>query len=404
MSSAMRTIIRSYLQEYFTLNTKCKMYLLLYMLFSVAAGVSFFIALYLKLHLKLAVEAIGHISACFLLGQLLGSWLASNSLDKLNYFYLTALSLFALALSFFAIAFIHEPILLIPMMLIMGISSYFHIISSSFLITNLAGSSHESRARAISLLDVSSNIGIGIGGVLVNYFSTAHSQRMFLVISFLLILTGVIYLCDGKVKFQLSHEAPGMHTKPNRSMYRLSLFFIFMLGLIFAQQRISYALFLNESFGQSGASSIFLLNSLIIICCLPNVTRFAIKCNKIIMMGLGGVLLGLGMCMLQFAYLFSAVVFICVVITLGEMLGMTLSQLVCFESAEKTNRGKALSYYKFLYALGTIFGTSIGGYIQGNMGMRYIWLLCGCIGITLLLVSLNYARFPLSKEAVLTSS
>lgn len=265
----MKHIIRLYIKEYFSLNNKCILYLFLHILFSIAAGIFFFIAIYLKLNLKLDVRSIANISSFFVLGQLLGSWLSSKLLDQINYFYLTSIALLIVALSLFLLCVIHQPSLLIPTVIILGVGCYLYIISSSFLITNLAGTTAQDRGRAISLLSVSSNMGIGIGGTLVNYFSIQYSQIMFALIGILLLIASLIYWIDGKIKFEANLNISDNYQNANKALYRLSLFFIFMLGIIFAQQRISYALFLNNSFGAFGASSIFLLNSLIIIFCLP---------------------------------------------------------------------------------------------------------------------------------------
>lgn len=115
-------------------------------------------------------------------------------------------------------------------------------------------------------------------------------------------------------------------------------------------------------------------------------------------MGIGGLLLGLGMWMLQLGPSFSVIILICIIITVGEMLAATLSELICFESSSKEIRGKAMSYYRLLYSCGTITGAYLGGNIQTYIGLTYVWLFCGFIGLILFLTSIRYFKVHARKE------
>ncbi|WP_058513116.1 MFS transporter [Legionella santicrucis] len=112
--------------------------------------------------------------------------------------------------------------------------------------------------------------------------------------------------------------------------------------------------------------------------------------RPLLAMGLGAFFLGGGMFVLNIASsAYWLVIMVCLITTLGEMLGTTLSQLLCFQYVSKEKRGKAMGYYKFLYAFGTIFGTLIGGKIQVTFGENYIWYFCGIIGFLSLALCLK---------------
>ncbi|STX81530.1 multidrug resistance protein, MFS family [Legionella busanensis] len=384
------SFIKQYLYSYINLNTKCKLYLLFYMLQSISAGVSFFIAIFLNEYLLLTTDTISLIVGCFVLGNLLGSWLTSKLLDKSNPFKLSGISLILQAICFFAICSTTSTWLITVIMLILGMASYVYVICNDYLITALAGKMESERALAISLLNVSSNIGLGIGGVVVSYLSKANPIYMFVMIGTILIISALFYFLDSsdKVHIKKVNHDEG-RSKANQNLYRLSLGIIFLLGLIFAQQRVGYSLFLTKYYGDSGASFIFMLNSFLIIFLLPTVTKNAIKKNQVLSMGLGVFFLGGGMFLLSMASsAYWLVIVVCLITTLGEMLGTTLSQLLCFQYVSIEKRGKAMGHYKFLYAFGTIIGTLTGGKIQVVFGENYIWFFCGIIGcLSLILCS-----------------
>lgn len=393
----MRIGFKGYISEYKSLSTLCKKYLNLYMLQSVTAGVGFFIAIYLEIHFKLPPKTIGYIVGCYIAGNFFGSWFTARVLDKYDSFKYSALMLIIQGLSFLAICLISNITLISIIMFILGVSSYAYTITNNYVITVLAGNNEDKRSTAISLLNVFSNIGIGLGGAIVSIFSKNQPILMLSSMGVILMVSALFYLKSEGMDKQSEQKIKGKDNDlvPSVIIYRLSLFIIFGLGLIFAQQRVSYSLFLENSFGESGASTVFLLNSLLIIFLLPSVIKYFKKFNNVFSLGLGGLLLGGAMFFLQYADIFYVVIFICIVATLGEMLASVFSQLLCFQSAPKNGQGKAMGYYKLLYAFGTWIGSNLGGNIQENYGLNGVWEFCGVIGFIVFISCLiSYKYIP----------
>lgn len=385
--------VKKYLSGYRILNSSCKRYLWLYMLHSISAGVAFFIAIFLHDFLSFSADIISIIVGFYVVGNLLGSWLSAKLIDKNKPFKLSALSLIIQGVCFFSICCMTSYLALSIILLILGTASYVYMISSNYLITWLAGTEEKHRASAISLQNVFSNVGLGLGGVIVSYLSRSHSIFMFVSVGTLLIMSGIIYLFYQSKELEVFEEnSTDKLSLPNLNLYRLSLVIVFFLGFIFAQQRVSYSLFLKINFGGSGAGFIFFLNSILIIFFLPTVTKYAVNTNQIISMGVGTFLLGVGMLLLGVASSFFFVVVICFITTLGEMLSTTLSQLICFQSVSTEKRGKAMGYYKFFYASGTIIGTLVGGKIQVTLDSNYVWITCGIIGVLALVLSYHFSE------------
>jgi predicted MFS family arabinose efflux permease len=287
-------------------------------------------------------------------------------------------------------------------MFLLGVFSYIFTIANNYFIPLAAGNTDEEQARSISLLSVSSNIGVGIGGALVSILSNQYPTILFALMSITLIVSSGAYFKQN-IKLSSSVDKGAESKFPlNKHYYFLSLFVIFMLGLIFAQKRVSYSLFVESNFGSNDTSFLFILNSLLIIFFLPSVTKVFKSYERGMVIGIGCILLGGGLFLLQYTSLFVIAIVICVITTFGEMLGSVFSQLMCFQSSPPSHKGRAMGYYKLLYALGTFIGSSIGGNIQEYFGTNVVWEVCGLLGFTIFTVCIAFSKLT-QKDPVLVS-
>lgn len=389
-------MLKKYARGFTELNAHCISLLLAYMLQSISAGMAFFIAIYLDSNFKLSAQIIGIIVSAFSTGNLLGALFAAKITDKTNPFKVSFYSVFVQGLCFCLIPLCANPSFMIGVMFVLGFSGYTFTANNQYLITAVAGTEKSQRSKAISLISVSSNIGVGLGGALVSIFSKDYSYPLLIGAGGLLFITSIYYFISAR-KIKISSTASSKNASTDRrkedpNLYFYSLLIIFILGLIFAQQRVSYSLYLNQYFPGSRASSLLLLNSLLIVFGMTSISSISLRFNNYIMMGVGCLLLGGGMFFYQFTYYYPLVLLICIVSTAGEMIGTLVSQLCCFNSSNEKERGKAMGYYKFLYALGTVCGTSVGGGLQTHYGMNTVWLFCGVLAFSMFFISFLMAN------------
>ncbi len=371
------------------------------MIQTITAGVGFFIAVYLDIHLKLPTHIIGYIVSLYVAGNLIGSAISTKILDLSNPVRLSGISLFSQSICFATLCLTdYVPIISIAMFFL-GAFGYVFTITNNYFIPMISGSSDEEQARSISLLSVASNIGVGLGGALVSLLSSNHPVVLFAFVSATLLISSAAYF---KRNINLCGSSANKENKVqfsyHKQNYFLSLFVIFVLGLIFAQKRVSYSLFLENSFGANDASFLFMLNSLLIIFLLPWVTKLFKSYERHIVIGAGCILLGGGLFFLQYASIFYVAILICVIATFGEMLSSVFSQLMCFQSATNSSKGKAMSYYKLLYALGTLIGSSIGGNVQEYFGTNAVWEVSGMLGAILFAICIASLKI-IQKEPVI---
>lgn len=400
----MKKYVVDYIHSIRQINNECKVLLFFYMLQCISAGIAFFIAIYLDKHLSISPKSIGIIVSLFAAGNLLGALGAAKVSDYVSPYKISAISIFIQGACFCLIALSTSHYTLGLLMFCLGFSGYAYSANNQFLITSLSGKTKQERSNSISLISVSSNIGIGLGGALVSFLSKNYSFQLLFSTGVMLLAVSIYYIKLESKKlcfFNSSTDSTNKLRDTGRGYYAFSLITIFIMGLIFAQQRVSYSLYLNTNFNESIISMLLMLNSILIILGMPSVNKFSLSFNSLFMMGLGGVLLGGGMALYQFTSYLPFVIIICVITTIGEMLGTLVSQLVCFQSAPDSHKGKAIGYYKFLYAVGTTLGTSLGGTIQQNFGINNVWSFCGLLGVILLGFSffvVKYSRKSLTLQ------
>ncbi len=388
-------ILNEYLRTFTSLNNKCKLFLYLFFIRSFSAGIIYYIAIYLS-HINLKANVIGYEISSLILGNLLGSLLVSQVLNNNNTFKLAGYGLFIQGLCFLIISLFSSTYLLALAVFSIGFFGYIYKISSDFLITSLSGEDKNSRSKAITLMSVFSNLGLGLGGASVGLISENNAKFLFLGTGILLLVASMPYFKNNSQLSEIINNNSNDNELPNSNLFILSLISILVMGMIFAQQRIGFGIFLNNHFSGSGMSAIILLNSAMIILVLPILRPYLVQHSSVITMGVGVLLLGGGMFFLKYITNFYFVPFLCIVWTLGEMISSTISHLMCFQFSEKNKRGQAMGAYKFLYALGTLVGALIGARILKYSSLDNIWLLCGFLGFFVFFLSLLITSFKKS--------
>ena len=382
-------LIRKSIQTFQELNQECRILLFYYTLRSITSGITFFIALYLS-HINMKVSVIGTEVTLLTLGNLIGAWLAAKFSDRTNPYFMSGLMLWIQGACFIAIALSHSVVVLGFAVFVYGLSGYAYMVINQALIPCVAGDSEKLRSQAISLISVTSNLGLMIGGVVVSLFSESYSMVMFLSFGIGLFWIG-LKLISTKSIIPIEKALPkGAASTPNRKLYQLTLFISLLLGLYFAQQRLGYQIFLDQYFSDYQSSILIALNGILIIVFLPTLSKQLIKYNPLHMLGAGGVFLSVGLYFLQFNHAYWFVLLLCMVRTVGEMITIQITTLYCYQSAPSSSHGNAMGMYKVLYSIGTIFGSFSGGSLLTSYGISSIWNLGGALGVLIPVLCMAY--------------
>lgn len=379
------------------LDPRCKQFLFLYFIRAISAGIAFFIGIYLA-HIRMKWLIIGYEVTALSAGNIVGAWLSAKYSDKFNPLIFSGFSLLLQGICFLLIAYSAKPVVLAASVFLYGLAGYAFVAINHYIITSYANDSESVRAHVISFTSIASNIGLLLGGILVSYLSSDYAILLFSLIGGMLIVVSLFYFCEKGESVIIRNSNLNDSTTPNKTIYFVALAATFLLGIIFAQQRIGYQVFLENHFTSLQISIILGLNTFIIITLLPYLTQRIMALNHLIALALGGLILGVGMYLVIYSDNYYFVLSLCVVRTLGEMIAIVMSQFICFQYSPKAARGRAMGNHKFIFAFGILAGSFIGANMLSDWGMNLVWVLCGMTGLMIFTVS--YFSSPRVKKMV----
>ncbi|ODN43202.1 hypothetical protein BGC07_10075 [Piscirickettsia litoralis] len=277
--------------------------------------------------LGLSVGSATFIISCYGVGKILGGFLSGKLVDKFSANSVSAVSLLIMAFLFLIMAYLRDVYSLSLSGLIIGILAYGFITSNSVWVLNSCEKSSKMKLKAINMLSVSSNLGIGIAAAIVSLFAVAGFIIIF-YISFFSLLTASIFLFlqdkhSDSLGNDFSEELSSDKKRGNKKVLLLALGCLFFIGIAVAEKTALYVVYLHQNFPQYSISLIgllFMLNPIMVVFAqAPIVNSFQNK-NKILVLGLGAFLMGLGLIVLCFSFVFVIAVISMIVWTIGEML------------------------------------------------------------------------------------
>jgi MFS family permease len=99
------------------------------------------------------------------------------------------------------------------------------------------------------------------------------------------------------------------------------------------------------------------------------------------LMTVGTLLYAIGFSMYGFVSSYSAFLFAMVIITLGEMIVVPVSQAFVAQLAPEDMRGRYMAFFGFSWILPGMVGPLMAGLIMDNTDPRWVWYAAGMLGM-----------------------
>lgn len=351
-----------------------------------------FLAIYFANELTLSAENIGVLISCYGVGTLGGGLFGGQLTDKFPPKYISGLCVFLQAFFYATLIFTHSFLFLIFILFGLGVATYGFLTASYTWILSYCKHTESEKFKTLGILTVVSNLGMSLAAILVGFSGTIGFQKLFIISSLMLTFLGII-ICSVKkpiIKTNLSFLNTEIQEKSNsiqktnhkKALY-LALICLLLMGSIVAQLNATYPLYIQEAFSQMGLKSVsvlFTISSLLIVFFQAPVVHFFKHFNKLRLVGIGSVLLGLGMFLLIFPIGYWVMIFACIVFSFGEMFFFSSVQLVCYESGDSSKKGQSMGLFRVFYGASRIVGPVIGGLVY-HFNPIILWILCGFIGL-----------------------
>lgn len=368
-------------------------------------GVCGFLSLYMVDELHLNVASAGFMMSFYGVGTIIGGLIGGKLSDLISAKIVSIASIFLQSIAFLTLVKASSIHWLAVSLFILGIGSYGFISSNHVWVLAQCRHDENQRLKAINILGVASNLGLGLSALAIGLFSIKNFTHFFIVISYLLLFVAG-YVCfikerndnDVAVDFgdtvKLDSKLDNKHINIDKSIILFSLTCLFVSGLVITQLSSTYPIYLQSIFTGMGLNSfsiLFALNSFIVVLFQAPIVEFFSKNNKILLMGAGAFLLGLGFFLLNFANTYGVAIMACVVMTVGEILFFSVTQLICYDRSSK--KGHAIGIYRMVYAVSRMVAPIMGGLIYQKFGGAVVWGVCFVLGLTCLIPSLYLKRF-----------
>ena len=356
-----------------------------------------FLSLYLTRDLGLTAAAAGIIIGSFGLGAMAGSFIGGWFSDRVDPVRVQLLSLFASGIGFLAFTQIERFAALSAGVFVLA------TISEAFRPALMAAVAHRSspeiKARAFALIRLAANLGMAVGPAAAGLLAAYGYVWIFVGDAVTCWAAAVMLIATlSKTIPELVTDNPqdrGRNGSPWRDLPFLGfLLLLTVLAMAFLQVWSTLPLFLRSFFEMSerAIGLLLALNALIIVLTEMLLIRAVENRDRMTMVGLGAFLVCGGLALLSLGSSWVIAVLSMVVLTVGEMLSMPITNAVVAERAGSASVGRYMGAYSLAFSTAFVIGPIVGTAVYQNLGPKTLWLGIGAVGIALALAFASLSR------------
>lgn len=375
---------------------------------SIVIGVCYFISLYFINTLNITISTTGILLSCYGAGTITGGYLSGRLSDLIGYQLISRISLVIEIICLILLSQFTSVNTLMIALFFLGFSIYSFKTSNDICLLKQCHIDPNLRVRAMNISRAAMNLGLGISGLFIGIFTDYDFSRIFYFFSILLTITLLIHLCSNH-SYQESNSSnhidhathPAHFTQFNIHIISLTMFCLFNVGLMIAQLGTTYPIYVKDLFpslGMKAVSILYLVDTILIAFAQVPLTTIINQFDKIILLGFGAILMGIGMLILSFSIYFWIAIISCIAWTTGEMIFMPTAQILCYENGREHQKGHSMGLFQATYASSAVLGPTLGGYVYHHMSGNAVWYTCFTLGIICFSVCCFHLKERKGKE------
>lgn len=352
-----------------------------------------FLSLYLVNQLGFSVLQTGILIAGFGLGSMVGGYLSGLLCDKFSPYRISFIAVLVNGISLLMLCWPTQFSLLLGLIFLMGGSNAAFAPANRIVLMQLC--SKAERIRVSSLRYMTINLGMGAGVFIGGLLAVWGFYWIFIFtgISTLIAAYIIVVYCKpvASVKVLLDSGSLVKNSSVFADKKALIVFFtLLLINLVFAQLKNTYPIYLHDHYrlNEHLFSYVFLLNTILIVVFQVPLLSVLKNSNAMTLTGIGGFLIGIGFYLLPLSTVYMFALFSCIIWTVGEILFFSTMQVLIFDMASEKQKGKYMGIYQMLQAFSNMLGPFAGGYIYGFNNGKYLWQLCGLLGVSVFFIQL----------------
>ena len=370
-----------------------------------------FLTLYLSDKLGFGTTFATRCMGVFGLGAIAASLIGGHLADQIGRRTVMLISLFGGAIILAAFGYFQSKATIMAAILVFALLIDMYRPAAAAMIGDLVRA--EQRPHAFGLMYVSINLGFTFGALIGGRLATfsflwlfwgdALTTCVYALIILLLIKETLPRLAppvdDPSASDPDQHDAP----KPVpliEAAVRIVRDWPFMLfclgclliGLVFMQGFSTLPLYLrSRGFGPDDYGDIVAVNGVLIVFCQLPLTAMLSRFNRLIVILLGGLVVGVGFGATGLAVAGWHFVMTVVVWTLGEMMQAPFTSAVVTDLAPVELRARYMGVFSMCFSSALMLGAPLGGEVLDSLGPNVLWF--GCAGVAALAAVLYLAAY-----------
>lgn len=347
-----------------------------------------FLTLYLTIDLGLTAVRAGQIIGCFGLGSMVGSYAGGWLSDRMSPLRVQQLSLFASGAGFLAFTRLESfASLAVGIFVVAAVSD---ALRPALMVAVAHYSPPEVSKRSFALIRLAANLGMGVGPAIAGLLAHYSYFWLFVGDAATCWMAGLILVFTFGAGVRLPEDESVVTAPLGRSPWRDGPFLVFLLlimvlAMTFFQVWTAMPLFLRAFYGASERAIGLLLsiNALLIALTEMLVIRAVEHFDALRTVGVGAFLVGAGLALLPLGPPYMIAVAAMVILTVGEMLAMPISNTVVAQRAGRGQVGRYMGIYTLAFSAAFVVGPVAGTFVYEHFGPNALWFGVGGVGILL---------------------
>jgi MFS family permease len=350
-----------------------------------------FFALYMTRRFNVGMETAGALFAIWTISSFIGSFPGGALTDRLGRKGMIMLGLVATSLSHLALGLVDTVTLFFIFGSIAGIFTDIASPAYQAVVADLLP--EQKRSQGYGIVRVATNLSAALGPA-IGGFIALHSYLVLFGIGAAISLAAavVVFFILPETKPQPRPSAVRETTAASFGGYLRILhdgpFMAFtaissVAWLVYINLTTSLGVFLRNAHGipETGYGWLLSLNAALVVLFQFPITRRIEKHPPMALMSIGAALLGIGFAMVGFFSAYAFFLAAVLVLTLGEMIMLPVSNALVVKFAPEDMRGRYSFMFGISWGIAYAAGPYLAGLIMDNTNPNWLWYACGILGM-----------------------
>lgn len=357
-----------------------------------------FLMIYVSERLKLPLASTASLMTLSSVMGLIASFLAGPIVDRLGRRWIMIFSLFLNGVGYLFLSSAETFPVFAVLMGLSGAINPLYRVGADAMMADLIP--QEKRADAYAVLRMSNNVGVALGPAVGGFIAAISYSYAFYIAAIGMILYSVLLLVFAAETLPKKENDPEIPVQKEKFggydlIFKDKPFIQFVIAFTLVQISSSViwtllGVYTKQNFGllESQYGLIPTTNAVMVITLQIFVTHLSKRYPTLLVMTVGSLLYSLAVGSIFFGQGFWGFWLSMVVMTCGELILMPTSSTYAANLAPANMRGRYMSIYGLTWSVAQGIGPVLGGFLNDNIGPRFIWVgggIAGMLGMVLFL-------------------